>query len=98
MKLEQVQARSEQLKKLYSEHQAKRIATNYARREEDQQEACDRALANTQANNLIEATNRELEAAKVDAYKIASGTSSGTQLDEANQHRSPQPRNRMKVL
>ncbi len=94
MKPEQVKARNEQLQKLYAERQAQRVATNHARREEDQQEARDRALANTQANNRIEAANRELEAAIVDACKIASGASFGTQLDEANQHRRPQPCNR----
>ncbi len=94
MKPEQVKARSEQLKKLYAEYQAQRVATNHARWEEDQQEARVRTLADTQANNHIEAANKELEAAKVDPYKIASGASSGTQLDKANQHRRPQPYNR----
>ncbi len=82
---EQVRAKNEQLKKLYAERQAKRVASNRARRAEDEQEASEKELANQEANRCISAATRQLEAAKLDTCERASSARSDTQLDEANQ-------------
>ncbi len=93
----QVRAKHEQLKKLYVECHAQRVASNCARQAEDQQEARDRELAYIEVNKYISATTRQLEAAKVEVYKIATGASSGTQLDEANKvQRRTTPHNRQR--
>ncbi len=92
MKPEQVKARNEQLKKLYAERQAQRVQSNSARRAEDQQEAADQALADNEANKRVALVTRQLESAKLEAYKIVHGASSGDQLDKENQYRRPTPR------
>ncbi len=94
---EHVRTKNEQLKKLYAEHQAQRVATNCARWAEFQQEASDRDLANIEADICISAATRQLEAAKVEAYKIVTVARSSTQQDVANRiKRKTTPCNKLK--
>ncbi len=69
--LEQVRAKNEQLRRLYAEHRTQMIVSNCARWAEDEEEACDMDFGNKEAERQISATIRQLNDAKLDAYKTA---------------------------